>query len=168
MFLFYSLNFFIDLKLCIHQRLTAFFVENWLKLWRRCIFCGWNVRNSEDVVCFVHEMYDRCAPLDNFFINETQKLHLAAFNVFYRVLLFSAAPPSKSVAFCSTPLRARARSVRVSWRNLFLAQIFFLIAVCRQKVLQQVCRLFLIKTLHWFCFGYRYITHIVLLSHQLL
>ena len=53
-------------------------------------------RSGKGHICFkdfVHEMYDRCAPLDIFFINETQKLHLAAFNVFYRVLQFFAAPP---------------------------------------------------------------------------
>ena len=71
-------------------------------------FCQELTQNSADVVCFVYEMYDRCAPLDNFFINETQKLHLAAFNVFYRVLLFLRPRPQKSDAFCGTPTARRA------------------------------------------------------------
>ena len=35
------------------------------------------------IVCTL--VYGRCAPLDTFFINEKQKLHLAAFNVFLAV-----------------------------------------------------------------------------------
>ena len=33
------------------------------------------------IVCTL--VYGRCAPLDTFFINEKQKLHLATFNVFF-------------------------------------------------------------------------------------
>ena len=59
---------------------------------------------------FVHEMYVRCAAHDTFFINEKQKLHLAAFNVFYRVLLDFTAPPSKKwCILCHALARARAR-----------------------------------------------------------
>ena len=39
--------------------------------------------------------------------------------------------------FVSRPQRGGRRAHQASLENLFLAQIFFLIAVCRQKVLQQ-------------------------------
>ena len=67
----------VDLKLCIRERLPA-------------------------IKCTL--VYGRCAPLDTFFINEKQKLHLAAFNVFYRVcdkkVHFAWVIAKKSDAFC--------------------------------------------------------------------